>query len=74
MKPENRVKFDKFKKKVKVCFSVLGIVLVIGLIVSIIILSILLHNVYSVDDEDEKVGCLNDGELLTSLQSRIGIK
>ena len=73
MKPENRVKFDKFKKKVKVCCSVFGVVVVIGMIVSIVILSILLHHLYNSDEKDND-GCLKDGQSTAVLSIKTSFK
>ena len=65
MKPENRVKLDELKKKVKICFIVFAVTLVIGMVASIVTLSLLLHNSYKSleKNEDIKHGCLNDGKI-----------
>ena len=65
MKPENKVKLDKFKRKVKICFSVIGVLIVIAMIVAIGTLAYLLHTSYiEVEEKSNSNGCLNDGENL----------
>ena len=65
MKPENRVKLDELKKKVKICFIVFAVTIVIGMVASIVTLSLLLHSSYKSleKNEDIKHGCLNDGKI-----------
>ena len=65
MKPENRVKLDEFKKKVKICLSVFAVLMLIGMVASIVTLSLLLHYSYNnlEKSENAKHGCLNDGKI-----------
>ena len=65
MKPENKVKFDEFKRRVKICFFVIGVLIVIAMIVAIGTLAYLLHSAYiEVEEKSNSIGCLNDGESL----------
>jgi hypothetical protein len=65
MKPENKVKLDEFKRKVKICFFVVGVLIVIAMIVAIGTLAYLLHTAYiEVEEKSNSNGCLNDGETM----------
>ena len=61
MKPEHRLKFDAFKKKLRIFCLVLSAVFVVVLVVSVVVLSVLLHFSYEAREQASNE-CLNDGE------------